>query len=537
MLETSQSTREGVAGGEGISIDSDGRLENIHGTKGRATDYFIAESYRGGQREAIEAIENAFEQGFQYVLLDAPTGSGKSHIARAFAFQSGSAHVLTCQKILEDQYERDFGDMCIMKGRTAYRCLSEGGGTCADGHCRRSAKAFRHPRCPYAVAKKDAISAPVTVHNFDSFFYQNMHGRGFSGRKLLIIDEAHNIENKYGGFMSFTLSSKMGLGIPEYTRLKDYDVFVKKTYETLMKELNWLLDLFEMDVLNKEQVYRMEELGNLTRRMERFIDNRERDNPIEYIFDYGDSGAVQKVEFRPVMIGDFAEKILFPYGERVLMMSATILNKKLFCDSVGIPQEQVAYIEQTSNFPSEHRPIIKRYVGLMTYKKIDKTLPNLVEEIERILAKYPNRKGIIQTHSEKIAQYIQANLFDPRLTFNKDYATPLEMLGEHEKKDGSFIVASGLREGLDLRGESSKIQVFCKVPYPSLADKRVKRRMELDEQWYGYQTALMFVQALGRSVRSKQERAVTFILDSGFGYFYKRYKHFIPKYVKDAIKW
>jgi len=319
--------------------------------------------------------------------------------------------------------------------------------------------------------------------------------------------------------------------------LRDYDEFVKKTYNILIKEYNWLYGLYELDALSNDQMGRMDELTNLTKRMERYISNRERDKPMEYVFEYTDNGAVQRVEFRPVMIGDFAERMLFPYGERVLMMSATILDKRLFCDSVGISESQVAYIEQPSNFPPEHRPIIKRYVGLMSYKKIDNTLPDLVKEIERILAKYPDRKGIIQTHSEKIAQYIQANIFNPRLTFNKDFSTPLDMLEEHGRKHGSFIVASGLREGLDLRGELSKVQILCKVPYPSLGDKRVKRRMELDEEWYGYQTSLLFVQALGRSVRSKREKAVTFILDSGFGYFYKRYKKYIPKYVKEAIRW
>lgn len=537
MREASQSTRDRAADDQKIPVDTDDWTKNVFGTEGRATDYFIAESYRGGQREAVEAIEDAFEQGYRYVLLDAPTGSGKSHIARAFAFQAGNAHVLTIQKILQSQYERDFTDMFVIKGRTAYDCLAEDGDTCANGPCRRSKKAFRHPNCPYNLAKQVAVRAPVTVHNFDSFFYQNAHGIGYRGRKILIIDEAHNIENKYGSFMSFTLSSRMGFGVPEYTRLKDYDTFIKSIYDILMKELDFLRDLHELDVLTEGQVSRMDELGNLTTRMFRYTSNRERDIPMEYVFEYTDNGAVQKVEFRPVMIGDFAEKMLFPYGERVLMMSATILDKRIFCESVGIPIDQVAYIEQPSNFPSEHRPIIKRYVGLMTYKNINNTLPALVEEIERILAKYPDRKGIIQTHSEKIAQYIQANIFNPRLTFNKDFRTPLEMLEEHEKKHGSFIVASGLREGLDLRGELSKIQIFCKVPYPSLGDKRVKRRMELDHEWYGYQTALMFVQALGRSVRSKHERAVTFMLDSGFGYFYKRYKQFIPKYVKDAIIW
>jgi len=111
------------------------------------------------------------------------------------------------------------------------------------------------------------------------------------------------------------------------------------------------------------------------------------------------------------------------------------------------------------------------------------------------------------------------------------------MLEVHRRKEGSIIVASGLREGLDLRGELSKIQVFCKIPYPSLGDKVVKRKLELDERWYGWITTVMFVQSLGRSVRSSKERAVTYILDSGFGFFYTRNKGFIPRYIKEAIRW
>lgn len=75
------------------------------------------------------------------------------------------------------------------------------------------------------------------------------------------------------------------------------------------------------------------------------------------------------------------------------------------------------------------------------------------------------------------------------------------------------------------------------MPYPSLGDKLVKRKMELDERWYGWMTTVMFIQSLGRSVRSPKEKAVTYILDSGFGFFYKKNSRFIPDYIKESIKW
>jgi len=128
------------------------------------------------------------------------------------------------------------------------------------------------------------------------------------------------------------------------------------------------------------------------------------------------------------------------------------------------------------------------------------------------------------------------NLDNPRLTFNKDSHTPQEMLEIHKKKPGSFIVASGLREGLDLKGDLSEVQIFCKTPFPNLGDRRVQRRKDLQPGWYSYQTALMFIQALGRSVRSEKEKAITYILDKSFERFYLNHKKLFPSYIRETIE-
>ena len=60
-------------------------MTNIFGTKGKATDFFTQLEYREGQRETIEQIEDAFNRRKRIVILEAPTGSGKSRIAEAFA--------------------------------------------------------------------------------------------------------------------------------------------------------------------------------------------------------------------------------------------------------------------------------------------------------------------------------------------------------------------------------------------------------------------------------------------------------------------
>jgi Rad3-related DNA helicase len=521
-------------------VNASGGSENVFGTTGRATDFFVPETYRPHQRETIEAIEAAFEQGYRYVIVDAPTGSGKSHISRAFSFQSNSAHILTIQKLLQDQYQNDFPDMFIMKGRNAYTCnysTSEEPLTCAEGPCQKKKRDLCKD-CPYLVAKATAQRSPVVVHNFDSFYYQCTFGGSFSARKLMVIDEAHNIPGKFSDFMSFTIDSKGGIEVPKLRSLEDYVVFIDSAY----KEYKLILEALDTEYttigLSKEKTKYRNEIAGLVFKTGKFLREMQSNNPTEYVFDYSDSGRNSpKIIVRPVNAGKFSFEWLTNYAERVIFMSATILDRDLFCNEVGINSNDAYYIRVPSSFPPENRPIIKKYAGRMSYKYIDDTLPKIVEKIEEIADRFPNKKGIIQTHSDKIAKYLEDNLDDPRFTFNSRYPTPQSMLVAHKMKSNSIIVASGLREGLDLRGDMSKVQIFCKVPYPSLGDKVVKRKLELNERWYGWITTLMFVQALGRSVRSSNEKAVTYILDSGFGYFYTRNKQFIPEYIKDAIVW
>src|SRR5690606_38170931 len=88
-----------------------------------ASGAFPFRSYRPGQLEAIEEVRAAFAAGKRFVVLEAPTGSGKSAIGVTLAREAGSAFVLTAQKVLQDQYLRDFEDLAVMKGRSNYPCL------------------------------------------------------------------------------------------------------------------------------------------------------------------------------------------------------------------------------------------------------------------------------------------------------------------------------------------------------------------------------------------------------------------------------
>ena len=79
-----------------------------------------------------------------------------------------------------------------------------------------------------------------------------------------------------------------------------------------------------------------------------------------------------------------------------------------------------------------------------------------------------------------------------------------------------------MTEGVDLKDDASRFQIICKVPYPYLGDKLVRKRMSAVQGWYELQTTKSIVQSVGRSIRNENDHAVTYILDGDFDRFYRR---------------
>lgn len=77
------------------------------------------------------------------------------------------------------------------------------------------------------------------------------------------------------------------------------------------------------------------------------------------------------------------------------------------------------------------------------------------------------------------------------------------------------------------------VSILQAIPYPSKGDRWTDVKRDRDSAWYNWQTALALVQAYGRSVRSKDDWAYTFILDSAFDGFISRNK--LPTWFTEAI--
>ena len=139
-------------------------------------------------------------------------------------------------------------------------------------------------------------------------------------------------------------------------------------------------------------------------------------------------------------------------------------------------------------------------------------------------------------HSYKIASYIKKNIKSSRL-LTHDSNNRDEILHKHmTSKEPTILLSPSMTEGVDLQQDMSRFQVVCKVPYPYLGDPLVSKRMHKWNWWYPLQTAKTIVQSVGRSVRSIDDHAVTYILDAKWEDFYRKHKNLFPVDFHECLK-
>ncbi|MGA8484337.1 MAG: ATP-dependent DNA helicase, partial [Nitrososphaeraceae archaeon] len=78
---------------------------------------------RDNQASVLNQICDAFNSNYRYIILEAPTGFGKSPVAIAVAMTLGSSYICTSTKDLQTQYSKDFPYLKAAKGKNNFSCL------------------------------------------------------------------------------------------------------------------------------------------------------------------------------------------------------------------------------------------------------------------------------------------------------------------------------------------------------------------------------------------------------------------------------
>jgi len=525
---------------------------------------FPYETPRECQIEAIEFAMSEFMGDKKVVIIEAGTGVGKSAIGLTIArlmqgklqrseqFEPGS-YFLTTQKILQEQYVNDFGctgkpnSMKSVKSSSNYGCSFHKKNTCAESlralKTEEKGTAFWKKcafDCTYRNAKTAFLNSTESVTNFPYFLAETQYSGKIKPRNVLVIDEAHNVPVELSKFVEVTMTerftkSMLKLTMPPLKTQVQAIVWVKEVYapklKSYVKHVEKMMEKYEgLKEKLKEFATLAKQYDLLDKhacKIERFLEIYNKDN---WVFNVTppDGRKGRKLEFKPIDVSCYADDMLFRMGRRIIMMSATILDINATCELLGLSRKDVGFISIPSPFPVENRPVITAPIGKMSAAHIDLTLPKLAEAVEAILDQHKGDKGIIHCHTFRIANYLKKNIRSSRLLIhNSDNRD--QVLRDHIESDKATVLLSpSMTEGVDLYGDISRFQVICKVPYPYLGDKLVKKRMNKWKWWYSLQTAKTILQATGRSVRNEDDYATTYILDSDWDRFFTRNKNQFP---------
>ena len=549
---------------------------------------FFPEEYkpREIQKEILQAIEEKIKVGYKTIILSAPTGVGKSLIAATLARYQGSSFIVTASKQLQDQYSKDLKFLMPVKGKSNFACLKlmdqesisksdtkiavQKGLTCEKGLCEeatmKNGKKIKEfckykPKlgepqditrelCHYYEQKYRALTSPHSIWNYASYFQLMKFNRNayseYVSRPIAIFDEAHKIEDQIIQFIGVDiyngLLTECGINASTYD-LKDTDMIIQLIDDLAREYSNQIKNLLESKsfMLNPDYIV----LAKLESRYEKMANAHAEifSNKNNFVINepYMDErGNFRSVSIKPLDISKYV-KTFFDI-ENQIFMSATI-DKDSFCENVGLDPSKVGFVDTPrSPFSPDKRRINFLNTKKLSYSSSKEDEIAVIKKIDDIMLEHANERGLILTSSEKRCFDIKNNLSEnnkKRIRIchsrNENGMTQDEILQEHSFDEDGVLLSSSLWEGVDLKDDLSRFQIIAKVPYPNLSEKRTKVKMQKFPLWYKSQTLTKLLQGFGRSIRSENDWAVTYVLDSAASDLLLQSKPMIPKAYQDVL--
>jgi len=539
----------------------------------RIVEEFPASGFRGAQEQALSDVRAAFEAGNDVVLVRAPTGSGKSLLARAIAgcarrpgeadhVESVGAYYTTPQVSQLDDVAGDelLADLSVIRGKSNYDCILPGEtDTPVDrAPCARE-RGFDCPvehRCPYFSDRAIASNRPIAAMTL-AYFMQTAGSDVFGKRDVVVIDEAHGLAEWAETYAAIELSPSTvpvwdSCEPPDVADISDVEGYAERLTAVCSRRQEELRGRVELSPAEAEE---RDRLAELVRDLGWFLEDlRDHESPTTWVADrtHAARSAAERpseeqgdprggtITVTPMDPARYLHHTVWDRGNRFALLSATILDKAAFCRGAGLDPDDVALVDVPHTFPIEHRPLYDVTQGKMTYEHHEETLPAVARTVVRLMSKHDDEKGLVHAHSYAIADRLR-ELFG-------EFGVSGRVRGhDRENRDAALaswkrsdqpdvFVSVKMEEALDLEGGLCRWQVLCKAPYPNTNDSRVARRLE-DGQWaWYYRTALRtVVQACGRVVRAPDDHGATYLADESLLDLFERARTDMPAWFEAQV--
>lgn len=458
-------------------------------------EFFPGTPREVGQAPVLDELYSSFKDNKLFVI-SAPTGIGKSKIAECisnFALSQGlTSTICVPNNILLDQYNRgveDINDFFTFRDGMAMRGLS-----------------IEDKKLHMRTVDKKLLN-----------YISTLSYRAYSD--VMIFDEAHLLTqwlNEDGGAFlwghQWNIAPYPNRDTPHYTIIRN------------------MFDFITWAGHGKHDAKIQKVLKLLSR------------NPDDFIFGWEEAMYRNEVRWKlsiRMLTPRSRPPILWPFSrvKKIVLMSATINNKDVY--DLGLERLRTKYIHGESSIPIRNRPI---YYNPIYNRKLG--IEDFLDRLEMFLTleKFNSRGLLHCTYSiaNKIERHIKAQperfpLLSKRMLFHKPYDKE-KVLKFWLRSADRVLVGSGMVEGLDLVGDKCRWQMIINFLYPNLGQDAIRKRVELDQEWYSWQAIKGLIQAAGRVSRGADDFGETYILDNTFYRLYKQYEYLFPDFIKESVK-
>ena len=525
---------------------------------------------------------------YKYFALSCPTGVGKTYIATAIADSVNTAYMLTSTLQLQTQYERSWEAIVNLKGRSNYECALNRDFTVDAAPCSANPDLYRECMrtkcCDYYNQRDRALNSPAMITNPVYLLYSAHCGFAsdddspWKKRDVLIMDEAHNVENHLVQFAETTIdpqkyhesfgahTNKIKFtGRPEEDYFKVIEVrdalaFRAEELKQQLEEMFPQRNLFGMNLKDwakgftdkvaekvRKHNTKMYALDKALQPLKIFFNTHSTPEELRERWIISKPADTNLLKLSPVY-GDFLFHDYFGgLADKFVFLSATLGTKEQFCKELGIPLDECLFIETDSPFDPALSPVAVMPRIKLSKEVYEQNVVTVGKIIDDILQVHPDARGIIHSVTydlqtqifKRVSKLNQKRLLcrdmdvitlNDRRTYRNE-----ELLSLHDTRKNSVLLSPSMMEGVDLKDDLSEFQVIIKLPWANLGDVRVKLKSGLDSDWYSNKMWLSILQASGRSTRHDKDAAITYVLDRNFKFFYEQWQHRLPTWFKRRL--
>ena len=529
---------------------------------------FPLPTIRGSQVTALEFLWKAMIDGYEDIVIAAPTGCGKTALGSALCLWAACLNVqgknpggyyLVCQKLLQDQLERDFPSYlprffdkaASLKSAHEYPCQTYG--TCGMGSKMKKEQTCPQRRsvnhaCPYLKQRQKFEMADLAVTNYPYLFTEHTYVGNLPPRVALVADECHVLDKQITGFIEVCINKEtLGDWAPHLKPVRsmpemgDFATWLVDHYLPALDDRQKMLheNVMASNCQNKRMLDDLNKLENHAGRIKMAVVAM-CERPEQWVYwQEMVKDDLQSIA-KPISAVPFFPKLIQEMAATRLYMSAYPGPKDVFCRSLGLNQKKVAWLDLDSTFPVEHRPVHIWNIGSMGRASADQTFPALCKVIGIILEAHKEHKGLIHVHSyslgQRLFQFLQGTEHRRRVIFPLKAAERRYALDKHRtSREPTVLLSPSIAEGFSFDDDLARFQILAKCPYLYLGDKQVQARKEQDPEWYILETVKTIIQACGRAVRSETDFADTYLLDSDFLRLYEEHGRFFPAWFTKAL--